>query len=251
LARGFARTLAQKERKSMSSTLIVIGASVLAAFVVSAVQFAKERPVWNCLRLIGAAFLLVVVVSHLAEQFQWLAWMGWGLADSPGHYIDLVSAVVGVGLFAGGFLVWSVTRGRGAARFSVGSELDRSVREYLGHAFGRVADLHLWQVGPGYTARVAVIVSHDPQAPKFYKTLGKFPGSHATVEAERCASARFRTDAVDFSLVPDRAISDPAPRFSAERCSPGDAVSARSLPRGIAVARARERQRSCGASFGR
>jgi hypothetical protein len=62
--------LPQKERKSMSFTLIVIGAAVLMAFVVSAVQFAKDQAVSRCLRLIGSAFLLVVVASHLAEKFQ-------------------------------------------------------------------------------------------------------------------------------------------------------------------------------------
>jgi hypothetical protein len=89
----------------MSFMLIVIGAAVLTAFVVSAVQFAKEQAISRCLRLIGSALLLVVVASHLAEKFQWLAWMGWGLPDSPGHYIDLVSAILGASLFAGGLLL--------------------------------------------------------------------------------------------------------------------------------------------------
>lgn len=89
----------------MNFTLIVIGAAVLTALVVSAVQFAKEQAVSRCLRLIGSAFLLVVVASHLAEKFQWLTWMGWGLSDSPGHYIDLVSATLGASLFTGGLLL--------------------------------------------------------------------------------------------------------------------------------------------------
>lgn len=89
----------------MSFALIVIGAAVVTAFVVSAVQFAKQQAVSRCLRLIGSAFLLVVVASHLAEEFQWLAWIGWGLPDSPGHYIDLVSAILGASLFAAGLLL--------------------------------------------------------------------------------------------------------------------------------------------------
>lgn len=68
----------------MSFRLIVIAAPVLAAFIVSAVQFAMEQTASRCLRLIGSVFLLVVVASHLAEKFQWLAWIGWGLPDSPG-----------------------------------------------------------------------------------------------------------------------------------------------------------------------
>lgn len=89
----------------MSFTPIVIATAVLTAFVVSAVQFVKKQAVSRCLRLIGSAFLLVVVASHLAEKFQWLAWLGWGLPDSPGHYIDLVSAILGTSLFAGGLLL--------------------------------------------------------------------------------------------------------------------------------------------------
>src|SRR5580692_2159373 len=34
------------------------------------------------LRLVGSAFLLVVVASHLAEKSQWLAWMGWAFPKS-------------------------------------------------------------------------------------------------------------------------------------------------------------------------
>ena len=85
----------------MSPTLIVIGASVSAAFVVWGVQFAKERAISSGLRLIGSVLLLVVAASHFAEKFRWLAWMGWGLPNSPGHYVDLVSAIVGVSLFSG------------------------------------------------------------------------------------------------------------------------------------------------------
>lgn len=89
----------------MSPTLIVIGAAVLTVFVASAIQFARERAVSRGLRLIGSTFLLVVVASHLAEKFEWFAGMGWGLPDRPGHYIDLVSAILGVSLFAGGSLL--------------------------------------------------------------------------------------------------------------------------------------------------
>jgi hypothetical protein len=48
--------------------------------------------------LAGCAFLLVVVLTHVAEHFNVLPMMGWGLPDSPGHYLDLLSAIAGVGL---------------------------------------------------------------------------------------------------------------------------------------------------------
>jgi hypothetical protein len=103
--REFARNPGTGAQERMSPTLIVIGSTVLAAFVVSVAQFAKKQAVSSCLRLIGTVLLLVVVIAHLAEKFQWLEWMSSGLPDSPGHYIDLVSAILGVSLFSGGLLL--------------------------------------------------------------------------------------------------------------------------------------------------
>jgi hypothetical protein len=44
-------------------------------------------------------------------------------------------------------------------------------------------------LGPGHNAVVATIVSHEPQAPNFYKArLANLPSlSHVTIEVERCA----------------------------------------------------------------
>jgi hypothetical protein len=37
--------------------------------------------------------LIVVALTHVAEAFNIFPSMGWGLPDSPGHYLDLASAV--------------------------------------------------------------------------------------------------------------------------------------------------------------
>lgn len=66
--------------------------------------FAKEKNTWSFLQLLGAGFLIVVVLTHVAEAFHLLPWMGWGLHNSAGHYIDLVSAVSGLTLFTTGCL---------------------------------------------------------------------------------------------------------------------------------------------------
>jgi cation diffusion facilitator family transporter len=52
----------------------------------------------------------------------------------------------------------------------------------------RVADLHLWRLGPGHFGVVASIVSDEPQAPDAYKArLAGFGGlSHVTVEVQAC-----------------------------------------------------------------
>jgi hypothetical protein len=50
------------------------------------------------LAILGIAFLIVVVLTHVAERWHFLPQMGWGLPNSPGHYLDLASAILGVAL---------------------------------------------------------------------------------------------------------------------------------------------------------
>jgi hypothetical protein len=46
----------------------------------------------------GCVCLIVVVLTHVAERFAILPSMGWGLPDSPGHYLDLICAISGISL---------------------------------------------------------------------------------------------------------------------------------------------------------
>ena len=50
------------------------------------------------LLLTACGCLFVVVLTHLAEWLRLFPEMGWGLPDSPGHYLDLVSAVSAIAL---------------------------------------------------------------------------------------------------------------------------------------------------------
>ena len=52
----------------------------------------------------------------------------------------------------------------------------------------RVADLHLWQLGPGHAGVIASVISDNPQDPDVYKErLSAIAGlSHMTVEVNRC-----------------------------------------------------------------
>jgi hypothetical protein len=52
------------------------------------------------LLLLGSAGLIVVVLTHVAEALHIFPSMGWGLPDSAGHYLDLVSAFLGCALLA-------------------------------------------------------------------------------------------------------------------------------------------------------
>jgi cation diffusion facilitator family transporter len=55
----------------------------------------------------------------------------------------------------------------------------------------RVADLHLWRIGPGHNAAVVSLVSDRPEPPLAYKArLAGIPGlSHVTVEVHACPGA--------------------------------------------------------------
>jgi hypothetical protein len=56
------------------------------------------------LQLAGVGFIAVVILTHVAESFGLFPAMGWGLPNSPGHYIDLGSAIVGPVLLFVGYL---------------------------------------------------------------------------------------------------------------------------------------------------
>jgi hypothetical protein len=68
--------------------LIAIGAPVCAAFVLSTRSFIKERTALPFVQLLGAFFLMIVVFAHVAEAFSLFPRMGWGLPNSPGHYVE-------------------------------------------------------------------------------------------------------------------------------------------------------------------
>jgi hypothetical protein len=83
--------------------LILISIVFCAIFGVSVVRFAKDKTFGPLLQLLGAGFLVVVVFTHIAEIFHLFPSMGWGLPNSPGHYIDLISAIAGFALLLTGY----------------------------------------------------------------------------------------------------------------------------------------------------
>ena len=74
-------------------------------FISAAVLFARARTVSSSLQIVGAGFLIVVVLCHIFEALNLFSWMGWGLTNSAGHYLDLSSAVLGLILFPVGYLL--------------------------------------------------------------------------------------------------------------------------------------------------
>jgi hypothetical protein len=76
------------------------------------VRKGRQRRVifWRFLQVFGAACLIVVVLTHVAETYRLLPGMGWGLPNNPGHYLDLVSAVLGCTLLPLGLIGNALSR---------------------------------------------------------------------------------------------------------------------------------------------
>ena len=85
---------------------------------------------------------------------------------------------------------WGLIRSSGTVLLDMvpDARLANLVRERIETGSDRVADLHVWRVGPGHTAVIAAVVSDQPQLPAAYKSrLDGISGlSHVTVEVNRC-----------------------------------------------------------------
>ncbi|MEO8668605.1 MAG: CDF family Co(II)/Ni(II) efflux transporter DmeF [Bauldia sp.] len=103
-------------------------------------------------------------------------------------WIDALVGLVGACVIA----VWSLGLIRDSGRVLLDIVPDpallAALRQRLEAGGDRVADLHLWQVGPGHRAAVVSIVSDHPMPPAAYKQkLAGIAGlSHVTVEVEPC-----------------------------------------------------------------
>jgi hypothetical protein len=71
--------------------------------------FFRGKSVWSFLQALGAACLVVVVLTHISEAVHLFPWMHWGQEHSVGHYLDLGSAVLGLTLFPIGYLLHALT----------------------------------------------------------------------------------------------------------------------------------------------
>ncbi len=110
------------------------------------------------------------------------AWaFGWAFMDP---LVGLVGTIV--------ILSWSVSLVRTAGGVLLDTVPDpalaQHIRERIETGGDRVADLHLWRLGPGHAAMIASIVSDSPQAPSVYKQrLEGLAGlSHVTIEVNQC-----------------------------------------------------------------
>lgn len=90
-----------------TALLISCCAAVPAAFLITAavLHFRRARRLATTLQLLGAAGFVVVVLAHLCEGLGLFLFMGWGEPESPGHYLDLASALTGIVAFPLGYLL--------------------------------------------------------------------------------------------------------------------------------------------------
>ncbi len=90
---------------------------------------------------------------------------------------------------------WGLLRDTGAVLLD--AEAEHALRAAIVRALeaggdDRVADLHVWRVGPRHLAAIVSIVTHAPREPEHYRArLAAFPDLvHVTVEVNGCAQAR-------------------------------------------------------------
>jgi hypothetical protein len=97
----------------MNLTLLkALGATgpISMLFFGTVVLFFRRRTLGSCLQLLGAAFLVIVVLAHFCEALDLFPSMHWGNEHSVGHYLDFASAILGLTLFPAGFLLHALSK---------------------------------------------------------------------------------------------------------------------------------------------
>jgi cation diffusion facilitator family transporter len=119
----------------------------------------------------AAVSVLVIVGLLLARAFGWL-WM------------DPLAGIIGACVIAS----WSYGLIRDTGAILLDMNPDRSMAAKLRQAVegegDRLADLHLWRLGPGHLGAIVSIVTAQPREANYYKSrLARFPSlSHLTIE---------------------------------------------------------------------
>ena len=131
-------TLADK-RHAMSITLLKALVPLVPACVLfsgSLVLFFRAKTVSCLMQLLGAASLVLVVLTHVTEALHLFPWMHWGLEHSVGHYVDFWSAVLGLSLFPIGYFPSCACKATSltttpSGRRAPGSAFSKALSNYL------------------------------------------------------------------------------------------------------------------------
>jgi cation diffusion facilitator family transporter len=107
------------------------------------------------------------------------------------HWADPAIGVVGALVI--GHWSWRLIRDSGAVLLDVAPDphLSEAIHARLETGDDRIADLHVWRVGPGHHAAIVSLVSDAPRPVEHYKArLADLAHvSHVTVEVHRCNHA--------------------------------------------------------------
>ncbi len=112
-----------------------------------------------------------------------VAGLVWGLI-----WLDAVIGIVGAAIIARWAWGLIATAGRVLLDAAPSESVTAAVRGAIeAEAGNRIADLHVWRVGPGHLAAMVTVVTHADRAPAHYRRLlAAVPGlSHVTIEVER------------------------------------------------------------------
>ena len=119
---------------------------------------------------------VLAIIALLAGRFLGLNWL------------DPMMGLIGTAVILA--WSWNLLRSAGAVLLdAVPSEaIAVTIRDQLEKNGDKVADLHLWRLGPGHMGVIASVVSDEPQPPETYKArLAAVEGlSHITVEVRHC-----------------------------------------------------------------
>lgn len=102
-------------------------------------------------------------------------------------WLDPAMGIVGAAVIAR----WSWGLLRDTGRVLLDQEAPAELREAVRGAIeadgdSRIADLHVWSIGPGLFTTVLSVVSHEPRSPEHYKALIPTGLVHPVVEVRRC-----------------------------------------------------------------
>ena len=133
------------------------------------------------LHVLADAFTSVLAIGALTAG----KLLGW-------TWTDAVTGILGSIVIAR----WSLGLLRDTSSVLLDAEVPAAQRHAIQAAIeaetdNRVADLHLWRVGPRHLALIMSLVTHEPREPSHYKRLlGNFRDLvHVTVEVHQCPDA--------------------------------------------------------------
>ncbi len=130
--------------------------------------------------VLADALTSVLAIAGLGVAWAW----GW-------TWLDPAVGILGAAVIA--LWSWRLVRDAGAVLLDAApdAELIGRIRERLERGDDRIADLHVWRLGPGHHGAIVSLVADRPQPVEAYKALlSDVAGlSHVTVEVHRCGGA--------------------------------------------------------------